>query len=655
MSNVIPSTSWKSICMDSFKNIAVCATGNYVYVSSNGLLTEQTLGLPSQAIYTSICCNSSGTQFAVCAANYGPGDSGIWSTSNLNNGWTSTGAPSDGWSSICSSSSGDFLAACVLDGNIYISNNGGSWTSPLHSPTGNWYSICCSSSGQYLAVCESGGFIYTSSDTGGTWGLQTNAPSANWSSICISSLGQYIFACINTGGIWKSSNYGNSNETWVHTPAPSANWQSICCSSTGQHLAACINVGGIYTSSNYGETWVQSAILLSLSNLDSICCDSTGQYLAVCVNPGYVYTSKDYGVHWELFNQHSFTSSPIFPSPTAPSPTPSGNPPSPSPLNSSPTPIVDTSSSSSPSLFITTSPNPIVAGQPATITYQSSSYLPIPNNNYVLKNSLDVTVSSVFSVDNSNMFTFTNVYLITGLNILYIYNLNTTSMSPTFNLEVSSVCFREGTKILCYNKGTNDKYLPIEQLNETVYVKTHKHGYKKLKYLIKTKMINSSKKTINKLYKMKKSNNNELIEDLYVTGSHALLKDKLTEKEEKSMNKLLSVFKDVNYKRMIDDKHKILACFDTRFDECNEEGYFNIYHIVLEDDKGVYKNYGIYANGILAESTMENTLSKLNDYDLINIDKTNISIDEVTLPKSIKSIDIFRGNPKAKKYLNNSF
>jgi hypothetical protein len=117
------------------------------------------------------------------------------------------------------------------------------------------------------------------------------------------------------------------------------------------------------------------------------------------------------------------------------------------------------------------------------------------------------------------------------------------------------------------------------------------------------------------------------------------------------MDKLLSIFKDVNYDKMIDDKHKVLACFDKRFEEYNEEGYYNIYHIVLEDDKGVYKNYGIYANGILAESTMEDTLSKMNHYDLINIDNSNIIVE-----KSISIKDIFlKSNSKAKKYLNNRF
>jgi hypothetical protein len=93
----------------------------------------------------------------------------------------------------------------------------------------------------------------------------------------------------------------------------------------------------------------------------------------------------------------------------------------------------------------------------------------------------------------------------------------------------------------------------------------------------------------------------------------------------------------------------------------------------LEDDNNKkYNNYGIYANGILAESTMENTLSKLNNFDLINVDKSNIDIDidksnidididksnidiDIHIPINI-SIDIYlKRTSKAKKYLNNSF
>ena len=48
-------------------------------------------------------------------------------------------------------------------------------------------------------------------------------------------------------------------------------------------------------------------------------------------------------------------------------------------------------------------------------------------------------------------------------------------------------------------------------------------------------------------------------------------------------------------------------------------GYFNIYHIVLENNGDVEKNYGIYANGLLVESTNEKTMKKDIDIELINL------------------------------------
>ena len=592
--------------------------------------TWEPTSAPSQAWQT-ICSSSSGQYLA---AIYFINELGyIYTSSDFGGTWVQKSVPNNPLSSICISSSGDLLAACVENGYIYTSIDFGEIWVKTSAPYAPWISICISSTGQYLAACVyGGGYIYTSSDYGGTW-VKTSAPSNNWSSICISSSGQYLAACVLSGNIYTSSDYGG---TWVQTSTQPMPAIKICSSSSGQYLATYIyssyNSHTIYTSNNYGATWVQTSV--TYENLISICSSSSGQYLAATGNNifnggnGYIYTSSDYGETWVLssvptsipYNGISINSNgsqlvaiadvggiyigraPIPPIPPVPPipPIPPVPPIPPIPPIPAPSDIV-----------ITTNPNPVIAGQPTIITYKNGNYLPILNNSYVLKNQLGVTVSDVYIGSQEIKFTFRNVYLIAGLNVLYIYNLDTSLMGPIFYVEVSSICFKEGTKILCKNG-----YIPIEQLNELVYVKTNKHGYKKVKYLIKTRMINSSKRTINKLYVMRKSEKNGLIEDLYVTGSHALLKDKLSEKEEKQMDKLLSIFKDVKYERMLDDKHKILACFDKRFEEHNEEGYYNIYHIVLEDDN-IYYNYGIYANGILTESTMENTLSKLNNYDLI--------------------------------------
>ena len=277
--------------------------------------------------------------------------------------------------------------------------------------------------------------------------------------------------------------------------------------------------------------------------------------------------------------------------------------------------------------IITTSPSQLVAGSPGTISYQNANLPPLKGNTYVLKNQIGLKVSDNFVVPNNvnlSTFYFTNVYLNAGLNTLTIFNITTgADIGATFeetalNIEVSTICFKEGTKIMCRTPDC-DRYIPIEQLDDHVYVKTYKHGYKRVKFLLQSKLINTDKRTINKLYVMKKTPENKLIEDLYVTGSHALLVDTLDESTSLKMDNLISKL-EIEYERKIDDKEKLIACFDKRFKEHNELGLFNIYHLVLENDDNEYTNYGIYANGILAESTDEITLSRMNDFKLINLE-----------------------------------
>jgi hypothetical protein len=68
----------------------------------------------------------------------------------------------------------------------------------------------------------------------------------------------------------------------------------------------------------------------------------------------------------------------------------------------------------------------------------------------------------------------------------------------------------------------------------------------------------------------------------------------------------------------IDGKHKLVAYYDDNFEEVLEEGMVNVYHIVLDNEEGKYKNYGIYANGALAESTNEFTLARMTRHEIVN-------------------------------------
>jgi hypothetical protein len=423
--------------------------------------------------------------------------------------------------------------------------------------------------------------------------LQTS--SVYWSSVSLNEL-NILVACSNNEVVY--SNYSNSSWTPFITINGSSSqyWTSVSLNNINI-LVACSNNGVVY--SNYSNSW---APFITFNG------SSSQNWSSVSLNDNNIMVSG--------FNTNQIYYS-LGSSGPAPAPAPSPSPaPTPAPA---PAPSPRPSSSKSP--IITTYPNPIIAGEPSTIIYESfnPNTYPINNQMYVLRNNLDLYVSEIFQAGpNETTYTFYNVILTSGMNTLSIYNITTGATITTINenVDVSSICFKEGTKILC-KVDNQEKYIPIEQLDDTVYVKTYKHGYKKVKYLLKSKIINSKEKTINKLYVMKKTETNDLIEDLYVTGSHALLKDNLTEKQINKMNILIKKI-NIKYDLKIDDKYKIIACYDKRFQEFNKPGYFNIYHLVLESE--IFKNYGIYANGILAESTDEITLCRMKDYTFINLD-----------------------------------
>ena len=258
---------------------------------------------------------------------------------------------------------------------------------------------------------------------------------------------------------------------------------------------------------------------------------------------------------------------------------------------------------------------------------------------------------SVYKITTTtNTFTFSNVVINTsGLNHLFIYD-NTIGQLVAFDifLEIGAICFKEGTKILCFID-KQEKYIPIEDIKEDTFVKIYKKNgkfedqYKRAKTIIKGSILNAREHTMHKLYKLSKSKNPALIADLYVTGSHALLYDNLSNEEFEKMDELIECYNNYNitfsdedeydeeyindvknlikyyndYKITLEDKYKLIAYFNMDFEEVIDNSICNIYHIVLENANKT-ENYGIYANGILAESTCEVSLTRFPGYEKIN-------------------------------------
>jgi hypothetical protein len=186
----------------------------------------------------------------------------------------------------------------------------------------------------------------------------------------------------------------------------------------------------------------------------------------------------------------------------------------------------------------------------------------------------------------------TNVASFKGSSLL-AYGYNTNTFTATFTAD--PICFSEGTKILCLTNNLEEKYIPIQDLQVGSVVKTYKKGYRRIYLLGKGYFINNVNKPHACMYVMKKSDDNNLLEDLMVTGGHAILVKDLGEYEE--VNK-----QNYGENVMIEDLYLHVASHCPYFEQVKNEKVYPYYHFVVENDGDNDMRYGVYANGILSET-----------------------------------------------------
>jgi hypothetical protein len=163
------------------------------------------------------------------------------------------------------------------------------------------------------------------------------------------------------------------------------------------------------------------------------------------------------------------------------------------------------------------------------------------------------------------------------------------------------LCFKEDTQILTY-----DGYKLIQDLRKGDLVKTSQNGYKPIYKIGHSKIIQQSSedRIKDQLYKCSTENFPEVFEDLVLTGCHCILVDKFKDEKEreeaKKINRINTNNDDDDY--ITENKYRLPACIDERTTVYEVEGEHTIYHFALENDD-YYMNYGVYANGLLVEST----------------------------------------------------
>lgn len=170
------------------------------------------------------------------------------------------------------------------------------------------------------------------------------------------------------------------------------------------------------------------------------------------------------------------------------------------------------------------------------------------------------------------------------------------------------VCFKEGSKIL-----TDTGYKLVQELRNGDLVKTVSSGFKKIEHIGFSKMYHNANdvRSKDKLYRCSTSEYPELTEDLVVTGCHSILVKSF--KDHEQMEKTQEVLGRI----CVTEKHyRLPACVDDRTKIFEEEGVHTIWHFSLEHSD-YYMNYGVYANGLLVETTSNRMMVELSGMTLV--------------------------------------
>ena len=234
----------------------------------------------------------------------------------------------------------------------------------------------------------------------------------------------------------------------------------------------------------------------------------------------------------------------------------------------------------------------IVAGTPGVNGYRDTDTL-LPTTHWKIASSSTGLSPKVFVWDNGYMLDHTGVYFL-------------------YPAPPGSVCFLEGTTVLCFSEG-KEQYLPVEKLTKGTLVKTLRDGYKKVELVAKEDMFNpgTDERIEQRLYKCSTSRYPELTSDLYITGCHSILVNTITNDER------VKLIKHLDRVFVTDRKYRLIACVDERAEPWNSEGTYTVWHFALEHED-IKMNYGVFVNGgLLVESCSKHVLKNKSDMTLV--------------------------------------
>jgi len=176
------------------------------------------------------------------------------------------------------------------------------------------------------------------------------------------------------------------------------------------------------------------------------------------------------------------------------------------------------------------------------------------------------------------------------------------SLTATLTFSSEPCCFSEGTNILGLTAQLKEEYRLVQDLMIGDFVKSYLQGYRKVSRVLKGSFVNNPKdnNAANCMYIMRKTQDNGLIEDLTLTRNHGVLVEKLTEDEEKKVDK--------NNLPIIDGLLSIITAQSDTFEKVMDSNVYKYYHFSLDGDGDNDRRFGVYANGVLVETPSNNMM-----------------------------------------------
>ena len=485
---------------------------------------------------------------------------------------------------VCSTGTyADNLVLVATNNSLYVMN--GTGTILNNTGIANMNGVAMSTDASKMYACSNGS-VYYSTDYGVTWTQPRQPVDTKFSAICCASDGTKVAVVSNAangggGYIWYNADPTVGSNAWIASNSGGLNngvFTAVACIANGsKFVAVASNNGGlgsytpnVYTSTD-GQTWNTSVTIDNQAQTWTSAMNLSGLFFITSSSSGRVYT-------WDG-SAGSWTRTGIYSEPFLYF---NGN------IATGNTFFCAGANSGGPSLIYSLNND--------TLSYDPNA----PFNN----SGAPYFATSVIALHQAG--TRVGLPLYVGSkdgNVSYGLYLATYT-SPV-------ICFKEGSKILC-NVDGKEEYLPVETMRPGTLVKTVRSGYKKVEHIGHSKVYNPAHtlRGKNRLYVCTKANYPEITEDLVITGCHSILVGSLSTKERADVI-------DITGDTYVTDGHyRLVACADERALPYTMEGVHTIWHFALEHDD-YYMNYGVYANGLLVETTSKRMMKELSGMELV--------------------------------------